>query len=104
MKKLSLALAIAVALIAGQAHAAKKIEMIAPNNTNKSTMTNTINETTVKDSTIVTAGKNAETNVGVIDNKGGTMTNTVNETTVKNSTVVTAGEGAKTNIGRISNQ
>ena len=104
MKKLSLAIAIAVALIAGQAHAAKQITMTAPNNTNKSTMTNTINETTVKDSTIVTAGKNAETNVGVIDNKGGTMTNTVNETTVKNSTGVTAGDGAKTNIGRISNQ
>jgi len=109
MKKLSFALALTVALIAGQAYAAQPISVssksqVAVGSGGKGSMTNTIMETKVKESTVITSGRGAETNISRIDNKGGSMTNTIMETEVNRSTIITSGDGAETNIGRINNQ
>lgn len=107
MKKLSFALALAALLVAGQAFAAEPASVSVKSQSatgtgGKGTMTNTIMETKVTDSNIVTSGPGSETNISTIDNKG-SMTNTIMETEVKNSNVISTG-GGKTSIGTIKNQ
>ncbi len=106
MKKLTFAFALAALLVAGPAIAAQPISVksqTAQGTGGKGSMTNTIMETSVTDSNIVTAGQGSETNISTIENKGGSMTNTIMETKIDNSNVISAG-GGKTNIGKISNQ
>lgn len=111
MKKLSFALALAALLVAGPAIAAQpssvrqshsSVGSATPGNGGKGSMTNTVMETSVTNSNIITSGQGSETNISTIDNKGN-MTNTVMETTIKDSNVISTG-GGKTTIGKISNQ
>lgn len=106
MKKLSFALVLVALFVAGQAFAAQPVSVksqTAQGSGGKGSMTNTIMETSVKDSNIVTSGQGSETNISTIENNGGSMTNTIMETKIDNSNVISTG-GGKTNIGKISNQ
>jgi len=93
------------AMFAGSAFAVQSssISMEASGNRGgKGNMTNTVVDTNIKDSNIITAGPGSETNISTIDNKGN-MTNTIIETDITDSNVISTG-GGKTNIGTIKNQ